>query len=231
MADLNEPKKETERIGLPAPAGAKPPTGSFARRPRRPAAPRPLPSKDEVAAGPRPPARPRRGRPHQLRLDAARPPNGPPPPTGAKASVPPPPRLGLNTAVAVPRSAITRRAWTVETGLIADQRSARKSRPASSRPAARDSSRCGFADESDGEAGQRAAGSVPLAPIIRAASPAVANSPAKGLGALAPAQLCWALLGISGADLAHATLELFLLIKSWKILWRSQSTNQILTTK
>ena len=40
-------------------------------------------------------------------------------------------------------------------------------------------------------------GSVPLAPIIRAASPAVANSPAKGLGALAPAQLCWALLGIS----------------------------------
>jgi hypothetical protein len=38
---------------------------------------------------------------------------------------------------------------------------------------------------------------VPLAPIIRAASPAVANSSAKGLGALAPAQLCWALLGIS----------------------------------
>jgi hypothetical protein len=40
-------------------------------------------------------------------------------------------------------------------------------------------------------------GSVPLASIIRAASPSVANSPAKGLGALAPAQLCWALLGIS----------------------------------
>jgi hypothetical protein len=40
-------------------------------------------------------------------------------------------------------------------------------------------------------------GSVPLAPIIRAASPAVANSPAKGLGALGPAQLCWVLLGIS----------------------------------
>jgi len=40
-------------------------------------------------------------------------------------------------------------------------------------------------------------GSVPLAPIIRAALPEVANSPAKGLGVLAPAQLCWALLGIS----------------------------------
>jgi hypothetical protein len=39
--------------------------------------------------------------------------------------------------------------------------------------------------------------SVPLAPIFRAASPAVANSPAKGLSALTPAQLCWALLGIS----------------------------------
>jgi hypothetical protein len=38
---------------------------------------------------------------------------------------------------------------------------------------------------------------VPRAPIIRAASPAVANSPAKGLGALGLAQLCWALLGIS----------------------------------
>jgi hypothetical protein len=39
--------------------------------------------------------------------------------------------------------------------------------------------------------------SVPLAPIFRATSPAVANSPAKGLSALTPAQLCWALLGIS----------------------------------
>jgi hypothetical protein len=33
------------------------------------------------------------------------------------------------------------------------------------------------------------------------------------------------------ADLAPATLELFLLIKLWKILWRSQSTIQILTAK
>jgi hypothetical protein len=40
-------------------------------------------------------------------------------------------------------------------------------------------------------------GSVPLVPIIRAALPAVANSPAAGLRAIAPAQLCWALLGIS----------------------------------
>jgi hypothetical protein len=40
-------------------------------------------------------------------------------------------------------------------------------------------------------------GSVPLAPIIRATSPAVANSPAKGLSASTPAQLCWALFGIS----------------------------------
>jgi hypothetical protein len=37
---------------------------------------------------------------------------------------------------------------------------------------------------------------VPLAPINRA-SPVVANSAAKGLGALAPARLCWALLGFS----------------------------------
>jgi len=44
-------------------------------------------------------------------------------------------------------------------------------------------------------------GSVPLAPIIRAASPALANSPDKGLAALAPAQLCWALLGVSALTL------------------------------
>jgi hypothetical protein len=33
------------------------------------------------------------------------------------------------------------------------------------------------------------------------------------------------------ADLARATLELFLLTKSWKTLRRSQSTIQILTRK
>jgi hypothetical protein len=42
---------------------------------------------------------------------------------------------------------------------------------------------------------------VPLAPVIRAARPTVANSPAKGLAALAPAQLYWALLGISALSL------------------------------
>jgi hypothetical protein len=34
-------------------------------------------------------------------------------------------------------------------------------------------------------------------PAIRAVSPAVANPPARGLDALAPVQLCWALLSIS----------------------------------
>jgi hypothetical protein len=39
--------------------------------------------------------------------------------------------------------------------------------------------------------------SVPLASVKRTAPPVVANPPPKGLGESVPAQLCWALLGIS----------------------------------
>ena len=231
MADLNEPKKETERIGLSPSAGAKPPTGSL-RPPAPPSvAPRPLPSKEEVAAGPRPPAPPMTRPSAPAPSGAARPPNGPPPPTGAKASDPTSTSVGSNTAVAVPRSAITRRAWIVETGLIADQPSARKSRPASSRPAARDSSRCGFANESGGEAGQRAARQCAVGtdhPRRVAGSCELAG---QRLRCISSGSAVLGLARYFRADLAPATLELFLLIKSWKILWRSQSTNQILTAK
>jgi hypothetical protein len=43
--------------------------------------------------------------------------------------------------------------------------------------------------------------SVPLASAIRTAPPVVANPPPKGLGQSVPAQLCWALLGISALTL------------------------------
>ena len=43
--------------------------------------------------------------------------------------------------------------------------------------------------------------SVPLASAIRTAPPVVANLPPKGLGESVPAQLCWALLGISALTL------------------------------
>jgi hypothetical protein len=42
---------------------------------------------------------------------------------------------------------------------------------------------------------------VPLASAIRTAPPVVANPPPKGLGESVPAQLCWALLGISALTL------------------------------
>jgi hypothetical protein len=151
MADLNEPKKETERINLSPPAGAKLPTDSLRPPPPRPVAPRPVPSK-EISAGPRPPAPSMTRPPASTPSGAARPPNGPPTATGAKASDPPPPPLGV-----IPPSPA----------------------PGALSPGAPGSSKPG------------------LSPIIRATSPAVANSPAKGLSALTPAQLCWALLGIS----------------------------------
>ena len=194
MADLNEPKKEPERIGLP-PVGAKPPTSSL-RPPAPPSvAPRPVPPKEEVAAGPRPPARPTARPAPPATSGAARPPTGPPPPTPAlfsRMSIGCPASstsVGSDTAVAVARSAITRRAWTVETGLIAVG-----------------------ADHP-----RRVAGSCELVgQRLRCIS---SGSPVLGLARY------------FRADLAPATLELFLLIKLWKILWRSQSTIQILTAK
>ena len=190
MADLNEPKKETERIGLPAPAGDKPPTGSF-RPPAPPsAAPRPLPSKEEVAAGPRPPARPTTQPSAPAAFGPARPPNGPPPPTGAKASVPPPPPLAPTppspSSIALSPGA----SGSSKPGLSPINR------PLVNRDLFQAGPRQETARVTDSP--MKAAvkpGSVQ--PGIRAASPAVANSPAKGLSALTPAQLCWALLGIS----------------------------------
>jgi hypothetical protein len=196
MADLNEPKKETERIGLPAPAGAKPPTGGV-RPPAPPSvAPRPLPPKEEVAAGPRPPARPTTHPSAPAASGATGPPNGPPPPTGAKASVPPPPPLGLIPPSPSPVALSPGASGSSKPGLSPINR------PLENRDLLQAGPRQETARVADSplkavKPGSVQRGSVPLAPIIRAASPVVANSPAKGLGALAPAQLCWALLGIS----------------------------------
>jgi hypothetical protein len=180
MADLNEPKKETERIALPAPVEAKPPS----------AAPRPLPSKEEVAAGPRPPARPTTHPSAPAASGAARPPNGLPLPTGAKASVTP--QLGLIPPSPPPVTLSSGAPGTSKSGLSPI------SRPLENRDLIQAGQRQATARVADSPLkGAAKHGSVPLAPIIRAAAPAVANSSAKGLGALAPAQLCWALLGIS----------------------------------
>jgi hypothetical protein len=43
--------------------------------------------------------------------------------------------------------------------------------------------------------------SVPSAPVIRTAPPAVANPPPQGLAETVPTRLCWALLGISALTL------------------------------
>jgi hypothetical protein len=45
------------------------------------------------------------------------------------------------------------------------------------------------------------AASLPLASAIRTAPRVVANPPSKGLGESVPAQLCWALIGISALSL------------------------------
>jgi hypothetical protein len=190
MADLNEPKKETERIGLPAAAGAKPPTGSL----RPPAAPRLPPPKEEVAAGP--PARPTTQPSAPAASGAARPPTGPPPPTSAKASIRPLPPLGP-----IPPSPSP----VVSPGAPGPSKPGLSpiNRPLENRDLLHAGSRQESARGVDSpmkaavKPGSVHPGSVPLVPIIRAASPTVANSPAKGLGALAPAQLCWALLGTS----------------------------------
>ena len=157
MADLNEPKKETERIGLSAPAGAKPPTGSL--RPPAPPSPRRAPAfqggsrRGATAAGSAhdtpvrtscvwsgtssewPAAPDWRESVSSLHLRWVR----------YRRRRPPqryhPARLDRRN-----------RAYCRSTAPLA------KSRPASSRPAARDSSRCGFAKESGGEAWQRAPG-------------------------------------------------------------------------
>ena len=195
MADLNEPKKETERIGLSTSAGAKPPTGSF--RPP-PVTPRPLPPK-EVAAGPRPPAPAMARPPGPAPLGVARPPNSPLPPTGANASDPPPSPLGLIPPSPSPSPGV------LSPGAPGSSKSGLSpiNRPLENRGLLQAGPRQETASLADSpmkaavKSGRVQPHSVPLAPIIRAASPAVANSPAKGLGALAPAHLCWALLGIS----------------------------------
>ena len=194
MADLNEPKKETERIGLSPSAGAKLPTGSLRPPPPRPVAPRPVPSK-EIAAGPRPPAPPMTRPPAPAPPGDARPPNGPPPPTGAKASDPPP--LGLIPPSPAPGALSPGAPGSSGPGLSPinrplENRGLPQAGPRQETARAADSPMKAALKPGSGQPG-----SVPLAPIIRVASPAVANSSAKGLGALAPAQLCWALLGIS----------------------------------
>ena len=196
MADLNEPKKETERIDLPTPAGAKLPTDSLRPPPPRPVAPRPVPSK-EIPGGRRLPS-PSMTRPlASTPSGAARPPHGPPPPTGAKASDPPP--LGLIPPSPAPPGALSPDAsGSSKPGLSPINRPLEN--PGLLRAGPRQETAC-VGDspmKSALKPGNVQLGKVPLAPIIRTTSPAVANSPAKGLSSLSPAQLCWALLGISG---------------------------------
>ena len=193
MADLNEPKKETERIGLSTSAGAKPPTGSF--RPP-PVTPRPLPPK-EVAAGPRPPAPAMARPPGPAPLGAARPPNSPLPPTGTNASDPPPSPLGLIPPSPSPGVLSPGSLGSSKPGLSAINRPLENRGLLQADPRQETASLADSPMKAAVKSGRVQPHSVPLAPIIRAASPAVANSPAKGLGALAPAHLCWALLGIS----------------------------------
>ena len=231
MADLNEPKKETERIGLSPPAGAKPPTGSLRPPPPPSVAPRPLPSKEEVAAGPRPPAPPMTRPSAPAPSGAARPPNGPPPPTGAKASVPPPPPLGLIPPSPSPVALSPGAPGSSKPGLSPINRPLENRGLLQAGP--RQETAC-VADspmKAAREAGQRAARQCAVGtdhPRRVAGSCELAG---QRLRCISSGSAVLGLARYFRADLAPATLELFLLIKSWKILWRSQSTNQILTAK
>src|SRR4029077_8937356 len=133
------------------------------------------PSKEEVAAGSRPPARPT-ARPFvPAPSGAARPPNGPPLPTGAKASVPPPPPLGPIPPSPSPAALSPGAPGPSKPGLspINGPPDLYLLQPGSRQETARGA-------ESPMKAavqpGSVHSGSVPLVPIIRAASPAVANS-------------------------------------------------------
>ena len=231
MADLNESKNETEPIGLPAPAGAKPPPGSL-RPPAPPsAAPRPLPSREGVAAGPRPPGRPATQPSAAAASRAARPPTGPPRATGAKASAPNPPPLGPILPPPSPATLSSGASGSSKPGLLPIDRPPGNRDPLQVGPPQETARVADSPMKAAVKPGSVHPGSVPLAPIIRAASPAVANSPAKGLGDISSGSVVLGLARYFRADLAPATLELFLLIKPWKILLRSQSTIQILTMK
>jgi len=196
MADLNEPKKETERINLSPPAGAKLPTDSLRPPPPRPVAPRPVPSK-EISAGPRPPAPSMTRPPASTPSGAARPPNGPPTATGAKASDPPPPPSGVIPPSPAPGALSPGAPGSSKPGLSPINRPLENRGLLQAGPRQKTACVADSPMKSALKPGNVQLGSVPLAPIIRATSPAVANSPAKGLSALTPAQLCWALLGIS----------------------------------
>ncbi len=213
MADLNEPKKETKRIAL-SPHATHRPTGSVEKETTQPPAgtklpatslrPQPPPSvasrllpPTEVAPGPRPPAPPLARPPAPAPSGAARPPNSPPPPAGANAPVSPPRPLGpippSPSSVAPLPGALGRS----QPGFPPISRPLENRGPVQAglrevTPRIADTPMKGAV-----KLGIVQPASVPLAPVIRTPSPAVANSPAKGLTGSASAHLYWALLGIS----------------------------------
>jgi hypothetical protein len=181
MADLNEPKKETEspRVDLPSPspgptAEAKLPVANLrpapapVRPPQPSVAPKPRPSQ-EAALGPRLPASPLEGLKRQPSPSPVAPATATP--ESANSGFPPINRPLENRGTVEARV-------RKETAGVAGSPVKAAVKLSDVQPA-----------------------KVPLSPLIRTAPPAVANSPVKGLGALAPVQLCWALLSISALTL------------------------------
>lgn len=173
MADLNEPKKETEQIALasqfiPRPAAPMEKETTRVNPPDRP--PGPPAGVKPPATSVRPPTPlPVGPRPRPLTPPTARPPS----PASAAASGSSKPAFSpigrpVETCGGVQASP------KKETAGRADSLMKAAVKPGSIQPVG-----------------------VPLPPVIRTGSPAVATASPRGWRASVPAQLCWALLGIS----------------------------------
>jgi hypothetical protein len=174
VGDLNEPKKETARVPLPPPAGAEPPATNLRSPPSVPVRP------------PSPIVRP----PAPAPSGSVRPSDGPPPPAGLEPPVSPPHGARSPAASGPSGPVLPSINRPLESrGLV--QADPRKERV----PIADSLTRAAVKPSNVQPA------SVPLASAIRTASPVVANPPPKGQGESVPAQLCWALLGISALTL------------------------------
>ena len=160
MADLNQPKKETDRVDLSSHPTHRPPASVEKEMPPiNPLTPRSGPA----------------GAPAPVR----------PPAVGLKVTPSPSPGAPLTSIPGASKPGFS------STGRPLENRGPVQSGSPKTGPRAADLPIKAAVQPGNIQS------AMPLAPVIRSTPPPVAHSPLKGLGALAPARLCWALLGLS----------------------------------
>ena len=207
MADLNEPKKETVRITLPQRTASRPtaPVEKETARinlPNRP--PGPSAGAKPLATDLHPPSSAPVRPPPPLVAPKPLPPTGGassrrppvPPPPAAKAPVPPPPPAPLApVAPAPPKPAFPPANTPFENRGVAQAGPRKETARIADSPM-----------KATVKLGSAQPFGTPSAPVIRSATPTVANPLPQRLVETVPTQLCWVLVGISA---------LILLIQLW----------------